>query len=918
MANLNNKITFSGDGKSLLEKIFSGKTLSEIKSMSSQERKDFLNPNAQTRQSVAPKFSTRTSYEFVKNSKPEFTGITQSVKSAPAKLAYTPRPEGIVKPERQRRNSESTQYTETPKNTTQTHLTSVGQSINFSVDNSSTEFISGTVDYSFPAGQGYGFDGVVYTIAQSPDGTLYVGGDFGNYNDFNDSWYGPYLMSINSDGSFNNSFDTANLNGFVNTVAIQEDGKILIGGHFDNYSYGPGYICPYIARLNPDGSFDTSFFIGSGFNADVEVIVVQPDGKILVGGQFTTYNGFNCNGIVRLNSNGSVDSSFFIGDNTVSLDGYVYTIKLQSDGKILVGGEFNNYGAISRNKIARLNTDGTLDTTFVVGQGFNNYVNSIDLQSDGKIIVGGNFWDTGSYDNTPCEAIVRLNPDGSLNSTFGMGVNDEVTVVKVQPNDKILVGGYFGAFYPEFNNYSSVSADELIRYNADTTFDYSFYYNELLENTPWSIELQSDGKILIGGKFQNSGQPSVYPLNHFGRLYNAIPDYKYVYSVIVDCTGDNIKTYTVGSNVEFSTNDVGKTISFKSLHDEVNVLCGSLSIGYNSHFDNTLYPYGIPEYVHIQTYGYGDCETCIMDNNKYVLAYNPLSDDYDYFYVNNKFVVGDFFFINEIVTPNNSSIRGCFQITEEQSSDSSDYSPIPYVPYLTCEECVEANGVDYYVINWDTEWGTNIISYQYFDTNLYPAILLPNSPTNSNVIVGSNTYFYPGEYKLIPEINSVPTFIDDTNPIPPVNATKLEEQQGDGQFDFSFNNEFINDPNVGFNDWVFTTKEQPDGKILVGGLYNQYNGEYVSAGVCRLNSDGTIDTTYNANLYIHNVNDIALLSDGSVLIGGELSTVISDSSKWFDQTDGDATITRFANSWELVGTDDDPVSYTHLRAHETG
>jgi uncharacterized delta-60 repeat protein len=905
MANLNNKINFSGDGKSLIEKVFSGKTLSEIKAMSPQERQEFLNPNSQNRQSVAPNLARRTSYEFVKSSKPEsVSGVTQSVKSAPAELPYTPKPEGTVKTERQRRKSESTQYTETPKNTTQAHKKSVGQSVNFSVDNSSTEFISGTVDYSFPAGLNKGFDGDVYAIAQTSDGTLYVGGDFGNYYDYNDSWYSPYFASINPNGTYNDNIDTANLNGDVYAIAVQPDGKILLGGVFTTYTYGPGYSTNYIVRINPDGSFDNTFVIGDGFNDYVETIVIQPDGKILIGGQFTYYNGSYAGRIIRLNSNGSVDSSFTFVDE---FNDNVFSIKLQPNGKILVGGQFTQYGGVSQNYISRLNSDGTIDSSFHIGDGFNNYVNSIDLQSDGKIIVGGNFWDSGYYDNNPCESIVRLNTDGSLDSTFGMGVSDEVTVIKVQSDDKILVGGRFSGFYPIYNNYSIVFADELIRYNADTTFDYSFYYNELLNGASYAIELQSDGKIIIGGEFYNNSTPSIYPLNYFGRLYNTIPNYTYVYSVIVVCPGNLTKTYSVGSNTEFSVNDFGKTISFKSLHDEVNVLCGYLSIGYNNYVDSTLYPYGIPEYVYVQTYDYDNCITCTMDNNKYVHAYNPLSDDYDYFYVNNKYEVGDFFFINE--TQLFTNIRGCFQIVEEQNPDGSDYSPITYVPYLTCEECVEANGVVYHVNNWDVMWETNIISYQYFDVNLYPAIILPNSPTHANYIAGSITYVIYNIDKLIPEIYSVPTFIDENNPIPPANVAKLQAQKGDGQLDYSFNGDFINQNNVGFDDWVFETKQQSDGKILVVGQFNKYNGVDVPSGegFTRLNTDGTIDNDFSFDFNNFNTygNTVATLSDGSVLIGGGLNYGgLHNPSGWVDQTDGDATVTREDKHWTLVGTND--------------
>ena len=183
--------------------------------------------------------------------------------------------------------------------------------------------------------------------------------------------------------------------------------------------------------------------------------------------------------------------------NSVSFNNEVYAIKIQSDGKILVGGAFYQFANVDTNYIIRLNSDGTRDTSFYIGNGFNGYVNSIDLQSDGKVIVGGDFYDTGYYDNNMCNGIVRLNTDGSLDSTFGFGVDSEVTYVLVQPDDKILVGGYIGSMYPYFNDWTSIDADELVRYNADTTIDFGFYHNEMLNGAPYAIVLDSNNKILI-------------------------------------------------------------------------------------------------------------------------------------------------------------------------------------------------------------------------------------------------------------------------------------------------------------------------------------------------------------------------------------------------------------------------------------
>jgi uncharacterized delta-60 repeat protein len=136
-------------------------------------------------------------------------------------------------------------------------------------------------------------------------------------------------------------------------VVIQSDGKIIIGGNFTK--------C--VARLNNDGTIDSFFNVGSGFNEVVNDIAIQSDGKIICVGSFTSYNGTTRNNIIRLNVDGSLDSSFNVG---TGFNDSVNTIAIQSDGKIMCGGNFSSYNETSRNKIARLNSDGSLDANFII------------------------------------------------------------------------------------------------------------------------------------------------------------------------------------------------------------------------------------------------------------------------------------------------------------------------------------------------------------------------------------------------------------------------------------------------------------------------------------------------------------------------------------------------------------------------
>lgn len=177
------------------------------------------------------------------------------------------------------------------------------------------------------------------------------------------------------------------LNNQVLAVAVQpEDGKILVGGKFTTYNGNPA---PYLIRLNPDGTRDSSFVqTGTGLNAYVnKIVVLQPGGQILVSGAFSSYNSDAAKRIARLNSTGTLDTSF--SQTGAGLSHTVYAMDVQPDGKIVAGGYFSQYNGISVGRIIRLNSEGARDTSFSqTGTGFNDDPNFIEVQSDGKILVG--------------------------------------------------------------------------------------------------------------------------------------------------------------------------------------------------------------------------------------------------------------------------------------------------------------------------------------------------------------------------------------------------------------------------------------------------------------------------------------------------------------------------------------------------
>jgi uncharacterized delta-60 repeat protein len=232
-------------------------------------------------------------------------------------------------------------------------------------------------------------------------------------------------------------------------ITLQPDGKILVGGNFSTYNDGTGSVNSRgLIRLNDDGTVDTSFNVGNGFitqeNGNVYSIVVQDDGKIIVGGWFDLYDDNTAQRIVRLNPDGSND--FTMGDT--GFDNRVSRIIQQSDGKFLCVGFFSEYSGDSYNRIIRFNTDGTVDTTFQDNNIDWDYIQSIEILDTGKILIGGSY-DSG-YVN-----FNMLNSDGSISGdlNISLGFGGQVNYILQQDHIKVLVGGWFGDYQGNPVNY---------------------------------------------------------------------------------------------------------------------------------------------------------------------------------------------------------------------------------------------------------------------------------------------------------------------------------------------------------------------------------------------------------------------------------------------------------------------------------
>lgn len=367
---------------------------------------------------------------------------------------------------------------------------------------------NGSVNNIF--GSNIGFNNKVNVISNTLNNKILVGGDFTKYNGVSVS----KIIRLNNDGSIDGSFNTGTgFNNMVNAIATQSDGKILVGGNFTSYNGIPAL---YLTRLNADGTIDSGFLNQTGFiqssSYRVNFIKLQSDNKILVGGYVNSAIPSRGN-LKRLNSNGSIDTSFnlFFPTSPGSFT-EIKSIILQSDGKIILGGEITlPLGSTVLRNIVRINSNGSYDTSFVSQIGFNpgGKVNSMFLQSDNKIIVGGQFT---SYNGVSSNKIVRINNDGTIDNTFniGSGFNNNLRFVTVQGDGKILASG-------DYTSYNGSNTTKITKLNSDGTLNNNFNVQDRFDNFINTILIQSDGKILVGGEYVDYDNISVRRIN---RLFN--------------------------------------------------------------------------------------------------------------------------------------------------------------------------------------------------------------------------------------------------------------------------------------------------------------------------------------------------------------------------------------------------------------
>ena len=711
----------------------------------------------------------------------------------------------------------------------------------------------GTIDTTFNTtdvgfGNGDGANSDVRTTSIQSDGKIIIGGIFTYYNGISRN----RIARMNADGTIDESFDPGTgTNDFVLTTAIQNDGKIIIGGQFITYN---GIATNRIARLNTDGTLDISFNLGTGANGTVRSISILNDGKIIIGGDFTSYNGTAKSHIARLNTDGTLDSSFNLGTGANSS---VQTTSVQSDGEIIIGGDFLSYNGVSRNRIAYLNADGTLNTAFNPGTGANNTVQTASIQSDGKIIIGGIFT---TYNGTDINRIARLNPDGTIDGTFntGIGTDDIVLNSAIQSDGKIIIAG-------RFTSYNGTVRKAIARLNTDGTVDNTFNTGTGLNAYVYDTAIQNNGQLIIGGSFSS---------------YNGVRR-SGIARANVDGSNDN--SFNDGSGMN-------SAVYTTAIQSDGKIIVGGTFSSYNGTLINTIARLNVDGHLD-GSFNSGTganssvLTTCIQNDGRIIIggyfsSYNGTATS-RIARLNVDGTLDSTFNLgsganNSVIT---SSIQSDGQLIIGGNFTNYNGTAINRIARLNADGTLDSTfntgaGASSYVRTTAIQSDGKIIiggEFYYYNGTARNRIARLNADGTLDVTfnpgIGAGNIVYASSIQSDGKIIIGGQFTTYNG----IARNRIARLNADGTLDVSF------DPGTGVSSFVRNISIQSDGKIIIAGQFVSYNGT-ARRCLARLNVDGTLDDTFNPGTGTSNNNNVdslystSIQADGKIIIGGDFTS----------------------------------------------
>lgn len=372
------------------------------------------------------------------------------------------------------------------------------------------------------------------------------------------------------------------------SVAMQADGKIVVGGYSGNYGYEDFSVLRYNVNGSPDNTFGTNGKVVTVISPESDrgqCVLLQPDGKIILAG-YSEYMNESAITAVRYLSNGAIDTTFGIQGIAITPVGsngpsYGWTAALQPDGKIIVGG-FGSTVPGGDVALVRYNSNGTLDNGFGTGgivsadmNGNYDLTFGIVLQPDGKIVASVYHYDGAHYHF----GLMRFNANGSLDNSFGtggkvmtnFGFDDVAKAIALQADGKIILAGY--TWRSSFNDTELA----LARYNTNGTLDNTFGTGGIVIDADSAnycfmnaVTVQPDGKILVAGQNGIPAYHSFY-LTRFNSNGTFDTSFNSTGKVTTDVGGVNDQDYACALTLQADGKIVVAGATVVSAMSDVNV-----------------------------------------------------------------------------------------------------------------------------------------------------------------------------------------------------------------------------------------------------------------------------------------------------------------------------------------------------------
>jgi hypothetical protein len=331
---------------------------------------------------------------------------------------------------------------------------------------------------------------------------------------------------------------------YVIAMKLAQNGGYYAYGNFNGYDGGSS---KGIVKILTNGNIDTSFVTGTGFNNypySGASLLEDSLGKIYVSGAFNTYNTVSSSRIVKLNTDGSIDTSFVVGSGFTGFSiGYTNQMDFNvAKTAIYVTGLYTTYKGTSSNSFAKVLTNGDIDPSFIIGSGFNNSTISVAVNSDDTLFVTTY---ATTYKGAAIPSVIKILPNGDRDFSFnvGLGFNTNVNYVLKTPDDKIIVVG-------DSTSYNGTTSNGIIKLNQDGTIDNSFVVGIGFQGNPPGSQLVASIQLVDNNtKYLCTGGFTSFK----GVATNG--------TVLIDLVGNIIETYINNYSLSLYINNALLTLA---------------------------------------------------------------------------------------------------------------------------------------------------------------------------------------------------------------------------------------------------------------------------------------------------------------------------------------------------------------------